>query len=289
MTDAIWRVAFPIEDELREALAECLMEAGAGAILEEPGQLVIFGDLERANELEAIFQSFQETVALALPGFAPTASLRSPADSDYHRGWLERLQPVRLTERLLLCPIGKAPDAGFLGRVLYFEPQPSFGSGEHETTRLLAAAIERTLLERESTEDISVLDVGTGTGVLALVALASGASHVVATDIDPVSIGAARENARHNGFSDRLTLVHGSFPEDSRQFPLVLANIDRNSLARIASELGSKVEPGGLLMLSGILHEDVESIEALYRAHGFLQKGLETGPEFSLLVLERSS
>lgn len=288
MTTAIWRVAFPVEDELREALAECLMEAGAGAILEETAQLVVFGDTAQAEKLEAVYAAFQATVALAFPGSARIASLRSPVDPDYHRSWLDRLEPVRLTECVLLCPLGKEPDPDFLGRVLYFEPQPSFGSGEHETTRLMAAAIERSLAERARGGDVQILDVGTGTGVLAFVALVSGATEAVATDIDPVSIEAARENAHHNGLSERLTLIHGSFPEDSRQFALVVANIDRNTLARIASELGSRVAPGGELMLTGLLHEDVRSVEPLYLAHGFRRREVLAGREFALLIFDRT-
>lgn len=288
MTESIWRVAFPIEDELRDALAECLMEAGAGAVVLEPGHLVIYGNADQADRLEAAFALFQRTVALAMPQLAAGASVRSQVPPDYHKAWLERLEPVQLTDRLILCPRGKSPAPLLEGRVLYFEPQPSFGHGEHETTRLIASAIERSLVAGVLGPSPTVLDVGTGTGVLALVALASGAEHVVATDTDPLSIDSALANARLNGFEDRLTLLHGTFPDDLGQFPLVLANIDRNTLARIAAELGARVEPGGLLMLTGILHEDVESIEPLYRAHGFLQRTVESGREFSLLVLRKS-
>lgn len=289
MTAALWRVEFPIDDELSEALAECLLEAGADAIVEEPGRVVVYGDTDRALRLEAAFLGFRDAVSLALPGLAMADSVRSPVAPDYHRAWLERLEPVQLTPGLVLCPLGKDPDPSFRGRKLSFVPQPSFGSGEHETTRLMARAIEGFFenLSEEERARTSVLDVGTGTGVLALVALASGADHVVATDIDATSIEAARENARQNGMLEKLTLVSGSLPASAEQFSLVLANIDRNTLLRLTPELASKVRGAGTLMLTGILHEDVSEVEAGYLGFGFVRKELTTGSEFSQLVLAR--
>lgn len=289
MTDALFRVSFPVDDELRDALSECLLEHGAEGIVSEPGALVVYGDGQRISALEAAFLLFQELAALAMPDFVAGTPSREPIDSDYHRQWLEELRPVQLTERIMLCPRGKESMVEGAKQVLFFEPQPSFGSGEHETTRMAARAIERSLLARDETarSAVRVLDVGTGTGVLALVALASGAGGVVATDIDPISVAAARANAAENGLSERLELILGSFPGAAEQFQLVVANIDRRTLISESGALGAHVAPGGDLLLTGFLLDDLADVEEPYLERGFLRRELEEGVEFARLSLVR--
>lgn len=289
MKEALFRVTFPVDDELRDALSECLLEHGAEGLVSEPGALVVYGDESRASALEAAFALFQEMAALAVPEFVAESPKREPVDADYHRPWLERLRPVQLTERIVLCPRGKESLVKGADKVLFFEPQPSFGSGEHETTRMAARAIERLVLSREerARREVRLLDVGTGTGVLALVALMSGAGGAVGTDIDPISVAAARANAAANGLLDRLEVLLGTFPDAGEKFSLVVANIDRKTLISEAGSIGGQVASGGDLLLTGFLLEDVADVEAPYLAQGFVRQELEEGVEFARLSLRR--
>lgn len=290
MKDALFRVSFPVDDELRDALSECLMEHGALGIVAEPGALVVYGDEGRVSALESAFSLFQEMAALAVPDFVAETPSRAPVDSDYHRPWLERLRPVQLTERIVLCPRGKESTVEGAAKVLLFEPQPSFGSGEHETTRMAARAIERFVISKEERvrSEMRLLDVGTGTGVLALVALINGAGGALGTDIDPISVAAARANAAENGLSERLEVLLGSFPDSGERFPIVVANIDRKTLISQARAIGAQVAPTGELLLTGFLLDDVTDVEAPYLAQGFVRHELEEGIEFARLSLIRA-
>ncbi len=140
---------------------------------------------------------------------------------------------------------------------LVIDPKMAFGTGYHETTRLLL----RLLPDHVRPGD-RVLDMGTGTGILAIAALRLGAGGALGIDIDPWCYDNALENARLNAVSDRLEIRIGSteqIPPDAR-YDLILANINRNILLDMAGILAGYLAPGGILMLSGILEEDVDAI-----------------------------
>ncbi|TVQ73055.1 MAG: 50S ribosomal protein L11 methyltransferase [Balneolaceae bacterium] len=142
---------------------------------------------------------------------------------------------------------------------LVIDPKMAFGTGYHETTRLLL----RLLPDHVRPGD-RVLDMGTGTGILAIAALRLGAGGALGIDIDPWCYDNALENARLNAVSDRLEIRIGSteqIPPDAR-YDLILANINRNILLDMAGSLAGYLAPGGILMLSGILEEDVDAISS---------------------------
>jgi len=142
---------------------------------------------------------------------------------------------------------------------LVIDPKMAFGTGYHETTRLLL----RLLPDHVRPGD-RVLDMGTGTGILAIAALLLGASEAAGIDIDPWCYENALENARLNGVSDRLDIRIGSteqIPSVAR-YDMILANINRNILLDLAGTLTGHLGPGGILMLSGIMEEDLDAILA---------------------------
>lgn len=164
------------------------------------------------------------------------------------------------------------------------DPKMAFGTGYHETTRLLL----RFLPENVRSGD-SVLDMGTGTGILAIAALRLGAGRAIGIDIDPWSYDNALENAILNDVADRLEIRIGSaemIPEDV-QFDLVLANINRNILLDLADVLSGCLASGGILMLSGILEGDVAAITGhpLYRTMELL--GTSSENEWRALVYRK--
>jgi ribosomal protein L11 methyltransferase len=145
-------------------------------------------------------------------------------------------------------------------RRLVIEPGLAFGTGDHPTTELCLGAIEAFLAVRPGA---SVLDVGTGSGILAIAAKKLGAGRVVVTDNDPRALREAAQNSARN----RIDLEVVSFlPAVQETFDLVVANILANTLAELAPELAARVRPGGQLCLSGILKPQVESLVHLYAA-----------------------
>jgi ribosomal protein L11 methyltransferase len=141
--------------------------------------------------------------------------------------------------------------------VLEIDPKMSFGTGYHETTRLMLQLIDTTEFS-----DASVLDAGTGTGILAIAAIKKGATKAVGFDIDEWSYQNALENSMLNRVNDRFQVIFGtlSMIDVKKLFDIVMANINRNTLLDIAEDLAGRVKPGGSLFLSGLLMNDVDVI-----------------------------
>jgi ribosomal protein L11 methyltransferase len=146
-------------------------------------------------------------------------------------------------------------------RVLELAPGRAFGTGLHETTRLVAQALADHASELSG---VTVLDVGCGSGVLALIALCLGASRTVAVDVDPESIEVTHENAARNGLSDAVDASTTPIEAVTLVAPVVVANIEARVLIPMAPELIRHIAPGGLLLLSGILVPQKDDVRAAY-------------------------
>ena len=142
-------------------------------------------------------------------------------------------------------------------------PQMSFGSGHHQTTRLMCRLIHAIKPEGR------VLDVGCGTGVLSLAALRCGAESADAIDIDIWSVESAKDSARLNGLEERINVIHGTVESIAgRSYDLVVANINRNIILADIAQYVAALERGGHLLLSGFLADDVEDITSAAQALG---------------------
>jgi ribosomal protein L11 methyltransferase len=170
------------------------------------------------------------------------------------------------------------------GRVHLIMAPGAFGSGEHETT---ASCLE-TLAGLQEVDGARVLDLGSGTGILAIAALKLGAQHAWCVDIDPDAVRTCQTNCRLNGVHDRVQHLCGSL-EDlvAEPFDLILANIYGDILLALADELVARARPGTPLLLSGILFQDDFEVRRRYQALGcvvVLQRALE---DFTTVLLRR--
>jgi len=178
-------------------------------------------------------------------------------DKDWEREWMDNFHPMQFGERLWICPSWRdVPDPNAVNVML--DPGLAFGTGTHPTTALCL----RWLDGIEMT-DKTVVDFGCGSGILALAALKLGAKRVIGIDIDPQALQATKENARRNGVEDRLDVY---LPEDQPELEadVVMANILSGPLLELQSVITNYCKPGGLLVLSGILAEQVTRIEEAY-------------------------
>ncbi len=178
-------------------------------------------------------------------------------DRDWEREWMDSFRPMRFGERLWIVPSWHAaPDDNATNILL--DPGLAFGTGTHPTTALCLQ-----WLDRHGADHPEIIDYGCGSGILAVAALKLGAGHAWAVDNDPQALIASRDNAAKNDVGDRLDAVAPAhLPQ--RPAPLLLANILAQPLLDLAEEFARLVEPGGHIVLSGILDHQAKGIAHHY-------------------------
>ncbi|MEK7666660.1 MAG: 50S ribosomal protein L11 methyltransferase [Pseudomonadota bacterium] len=211
-------------------------------------------------------------VAALLSLSTPPAFSSAPvADQDWVRVWMDRWLPMRFGANLWVVPSWLTPpDAGAANIIL--DPGMAFGTGTHATT---AMCLE--WLAAHPPRNLEVIDYGCGSGILAIAALKLGAAHALGTDTDPQALTVSHENAERNQVSERLALyLPGAVPAEACA-DVVLANILAGPLILLAPRLTTLVRPGGRLILSGLLANQVEEVEAAYAAHFVLERRVHDG------------
>lgn len=197
----------------------------------------------------------------------PTPVYTVVKEADWAEAWKAHYHPVRIGRRLLIRPqwieVTPHPD----DVVLALDPGMAFGTGTHPTTQLCLEALEARVQP-----GISLLDLGCGSGILAIAGVKLGATHALALDNDPLAVEATLANALQNAVADRITVEEGSLESlrgSARRFDMIVVNI----LARVIIEmcdqgLGHIVRPGGLAIFSGIIEEQAADVESALRRAG---------------------
>ncbi len=190
-------------------------------------------------------------------------------DRDWNAEWEATIDPMQATPELVITPSWKMDDAKALGSkyIITIDPKMSFGTGHHETTRLCLAASETLDMTGRS-----VLDIGTGSGVLAIYALLRGATHAIGIDTDSWAIANTLENRELNALSDQQFEVRQGTLDVVREgemFDVIFANIHRNVLLEVAKQIRSHAATGAHVILSGILVYDAAEIRAAYEKANF--------------------
>jgi ribosomal protein L11 methyltransferase len=270
-------------DEVDDASA-LLFELGASGVEERDEGTLVKGPAAGVATLVASFSDRESAEAASReidPAWSPrVAELVGDAWRDE---WKKHFAPFKLTERITIRPPWEAYERRDPSEiVLELEPGRAFGTGLHATTALVARALE-ALGPRVANSE--VLDVGTGSGILALVAVALGASHARAIDVDPEAVLVTIENARRNGYDRRIAASATPLADVEGTFDVVVANIEARVLVDLSSALDARVRPGGALVLSGILvgqEADVMRAFGAYRTNGVPREN-----EWIALVLEK--
>jgi ribosomal protein L11 methyltransferase len=202
---------------------------------------------------------------------------------------------MRVGERIVIKPTWRRHRRREGDVVLALDPGMAFGTGLHPTTRLCLAALEsladRGLMTTGGQDGgaASVLDVGSGSGILSIAAGLLGARSVLAVDVDPIAVEASAANARRNGLAGAITSREGSVPTGDGPFDLVLANLIASLLVRLADGLVEEVRAGGTLVASGIFaNREVEVVEA-FGARGLHVAERHAEGDWVALELTRSS
>jgi ribosomal protein L11 methyltransferase len=216
---------------------------------------------------------------VGLRGIGPLLVRPIPAE-EWATSWRAEF-PILRVGRIVVRPPWREHTAAPGDAVVTIDPGQAFGTGLHPTTRLALIGLERWSTAGRLGElppgGPGVLDVGTGSGILLLAAIALGASHGTGVDIDPLSVAAATENAARNGVAERVTIQAGSLPI-SAPAPLVMANLVATLHIELAPLLVGAMAPGGRLLASGMfLSRADEAIAALQAAGATLVERWEEG------------
>jgi ribosomal protein L11 methyltransferase len=188
----------------------------------------------------------------------PGPTFRTVGEEDWADAWKQHYAPIRIGERLHICPTWETPALQPGDILLLMDPGMAFGTGLHPTTRMCLEVVEERVRP-----NMSVLDLGTGSGILAIAAARLGAGPVLALDIDGVAVQAARENCALNQVTDQVRVRPGSLGDLSpdQNWDLVLLNILAPTILQFFQEgLVQHVRPEGMLILSGIIEEQAPQI-----------------------------
>lgn len=188
-------------------------------------------------------------------------------EEDWATAWKKYYHPVRVGRRILICPSWEACDAQPDDVVIQLDPGMAFGTGTHETTRLCLS-----LLEDYLQPGARMLDVGTGSGILAVSGILLGASQADGIDIDETSVRVAKENAQRNGTSEHCHFICGDLTaslEPDGQYDLLSANIVADIILRLTPDAGGFLAPGGIYLVSGIIDTREAEVCAALSANGY--------------------
>lgn len=267
-------VAHAADAETAERLAAEAWDAGATGIEERESagfvELIIYAPAATAIEVRAAVEALGCAAAIGAVVEVP--------DTDWSERWKQGLAAIEVSPRLQVRPsfVDARPAAGQAELVI--DPGQAFGTGGHVSTLLVLQWIDELTAVLPAHPD--VLDVGTGTGVLALAAIELSGATAVAFDLDPVATAAARQNAAINELSGPMRIFTGPLDALSDvQFDLVVANLLKNEMLPLARGIAAATRPGGRLVLSGLLADDALVVAPVFEAEGFTQVGERSGAD----------
>ena len=285
MDKAHWlEVSLTVDGELAEAVAEVLSRYVSNGVVTERdviyndaedrgtpvGPIRVFGYLPFDEQIEETRQRLEESLwHLSVIQPLPTPTFKTIVDQDWMIAWKKHYNPIPIGRKLLILPAWF--DSEYPDRVpVKIDPCMAFGTGTHPSTQLCMQ-----LLEDHVKPGNPFIDVGCGSGILSIAAVKLGADQAIAVDVDRAAIVGTRENAEINAVQDKIKVTQGSVENilagdfGITQAPLVAANILAPIILRLFEDgLASLVAPDGILLLSGILEEQVGNIRKVSEQKG---------------------
>lgn len=203
------------------------------------------------------------------------------ADEDWSENWKKYYKPFRIGSHLVVKPTWEAYAVEPGDVVVELDPGMAFGTGTHETTNMCME-----LLEKHLQKGMRVMDVGTGSGILAIAAAKLGAENILAVDIDPGAVKVADENVAHNGVGKQVRVVEGDLVKsEAMPCELAIANIVADAICMLCGPLARHLLPNGLFICSGIIREREQDVLAAVTAAGYTMVERLTKGEWVALCL----
>ena len=270
-----WQVGEPVEEP----------SWGRPAPLPERADVAAYLSPQRWDEISAAFAA---ALARLWPhAGAPTPVVLKIPQRDWRTAWHEHFGIVRIRagRGISIRPPHLAYEPSDGEVVIDLAPGLAFGTGQHQSTRLALALLAETMAEHTAR---NVLDVGAGSGILAIVAAKLGAESVTAVDIDPVAVDAARDAARRNGVAEQVQVLEGSVPTGA-QYDLVLANLTADLLQGLAEKIATATAPRGHVVASGFLTARNEEVAGALAQAGLQVLRTRAEDEWSAALAVKSS
>ena len=259
-------VSVTVRNEAAESVAEVLSRfAHRGVVIEagpdgwNAGPVIVRAYLPADDRLRASKRRVEEALwHLGQIQPIPAPSFHPVAEEDWVEIWKERLDVLHVGQRIVIQPSWRefTPVPGDI--VIQLDPGMAFGTGLHPTTQMCLTALEEVIQP-----GADVLDLGTGSGILAIAAAKLGARHVTAVDNDPDATRTARENVAANHVQENVSVIDGSLPEAHGSYDLVVINILARVIVQMAQEgLAERMRPGGTLIAAGVLADQESGVIA---------------------------
>lgn len=210
---------------------------------------------EKAEDIKALLRPFLgEDIAF---------STECTAEEDWANSWKQYYHSFAVGEKIFIYPIWEERNENYPINI-GLDPGMAFGSGTHETTELCMRAIEKYLKPADK-----VLDVGTGSGILAIAAAKLGAKQVLAIDLDANAVKVAKENVEYNGVQEQITVSVGNLAEGvSERYEIVVANILADVICILAKDVKKFLKPGGIFITSGIIADKLDMVKQSFAEEG---------------------
>lgn len=258
-----------------------LVDQGLGARIDPSRPAIVRAYLPVADELAARAPIAKATEALGhlqAFGLRPIGELRSRFvhDEDWASAWKAHFPVLRIGRRLVIRPSWRRHRRQPGDVVIALDPGMAFGTGLHPTTRLCLLGLEE-LADAGTLHDARVLDVGCGSGILAIAAIKLGSAEAVGLDTDPIAIGSTAANARRNRVIRSVRVREGTLPSGDAAFDLVLANLIAGLLVPMAASLRDELRPGGTLVASGVFRDREQDVRGAFEGAGLaiVERGIE--------------
>ena len=241
-----------------------LMDQSVIDAMPEDVQVKAWFDEETLNQIIGALR--EQLSLLKKPGMGEmTLSLQGVKEEDWAENWKQYYKPFRLGDHMVVKPTWEPWDTQEGDLIIEIDPGMAFGTGTHETTAMCVGLIEKYY------QGGTLLDVGTGSGILAIAAARLGAKGIVAVDIDPDAVRVAKENVEHNGLLDAIDVREGDLLQGlSQRFHFAVANILAPVICMLAAPLKNHLMPGGRFICSGIIAEAEGDVHDALLAAGYV-------------------
>ncbi len=238
----------PFQPDLISGL---LWELDITGINEDEDHIIAYANADsKVNEEAVIDLLYKLKTQNVIESYSVSSEVTE--DKNWNELWEKSREVIRVSDRIIIKPTFKNYKPKQDEIIITIDPKMSFGTGEHQTTKLVIQ-----LLDKYINPGITILDVGSGTGILSITALKLGAFYSVAVDNDEVCFTNCLENSKLNSIEENIEILTGSIYDVSKEdFDIVMANIQKNILIEIAIEIRKKVKSSGIVILSGLLDKD---------------------------------